>query len=488
MRHPECLATLVDLGIIQEVVRPLMSGKEAQIYLVVSDDELRVAKVYKTAQNRSFRQRAEYTEGRAVRNTRTQRAMSKRSRFGRAQDEASWRSAEVDIIYRLHAAGVRVPEPYQFIDGILVMELITGPDGDPAPRLADVTLDRAEAGAVFATLLSAVVKMLSAGVVHGDLSEFNVLMSHDGPVVIDFPQAVDPARNQNARKLLFRDVDNLNQILLPGQRRLRYGPELWNLYSRSELTADTQLTGRYKSSAKKADTEAVLREVESAAQDAERRREAEGPSRRRRRRGGGGAQPAHTPVVEMKNPPRGVLANHVDDETTTTTPEGVPAARNQSTPKRDTPRRDTPKRDTPRRDTPKRDTPRRDTPRRNSPRRNAHNQSAPRDNRDRDNTRNQGSPRDNRDRDNTRNQGSPRDNTRNQGSPRDNTRNQGSPRDNTRNQGSPRDNTRKRNTPEVKPATSDTSPRPRRRRRGRGRGPGPGTGPGTGSGPGKAVA
>ena len=288
MHHPECLTPLVDQGIIQEVVRPLKSGKEAQIYLVVSGDELRVAKVYKTAQNRSFRQRVEYTEGRAVRNTRTQRAKSKHTRYGRAQDEAAWRSSEVDIIYRLRAAGVWVPEPFFFSDGVLVMELITGADGYPAPLLADVALDRADVSAVFATLLSDVVKMLCAGVVHGDLSEFNVLMGQAGPVLIDFPQAVDPAHNQNAHKLLLRDVDNLNQYLVraaPGMRRLQYGQEMWDLYTRSELTPDTRLTGRYKAPQKKADTSAVLYEIQAAADEAERRRDAQsqGPSRRRRR-------------------------------------------------------------------------------------------------------------------------------------------------------------------------------------------------------------
>jgi RIO kinase 1 len=288
MRHPECLAPLVDQGIIEQVVRPLMSGKEAQIYLVVSGGELRVAKVYKAAQDRTFRQRAAYTEGRMVRNTRTQRAMSKHSRYGRAQDEAMWRSAEVDVIYRLQAAGVRVPEPYHFIDGVLVMELITDASGEPAPRLADVKIDRVEAEAIFATLLSEVVKMLCAGVVHGDLSDFNVLLGHDGPVLIDFPQAVDPSHNQTARQLLLRDVDNLNLFLArtaPGRRRLPYGPELWSLYTRGELTRETLLTGRYQAPQRKADDSAVLREIEVAARDAQRR-DAMGPapSRRRRRR------------------------------------------------------------------------------------------------------------------------------------------------------------------------------------------------------------
>jgi RIO kinase 1 len=287
MRPPECLAALVDEGIIEQVVRPLMSGKEAQIYLVVSRGELCVAKVYKAAQDRTFRQRAAYTEGRAVRNTRTQRAMSKHSRYGRVQDEAMWRSAEVDVLYRLRAAGVRVPKPHQFIDGVLVMELITDASGEPAPRLADVKLDRVAASAIFATLLSEVVKMLCAGVVHGDLSDFNVLLGRDGPVLIDFPQAVDPARNQAARQLLLRDVDNLKQFLVrvaPGQRQFPYGPELWDLYARGELTWETQLTGRYQPPQRTADTSAVMREIAVAARDAQHRRDSWGPAPSHRRR------------------------------------------------------------------------------------------------------------------------------------------------------------------------------------------------------------
>ncbi len=309
MREPECLTPLLDQGIIQEVIRPLMSGKEAQVYLVVSGDALRVAKVYKTAHNRSFRQRVEYTEGRAVRNSRTRRAMGRHSRFGRAQDEAAWRSAEVDIISKLHAAGLMVPEPYNFIDGVLLMELVTDADGEPAPRLADVTLDRDSASWVFKTLLTQVVGMLCAGVVHGDLSEFNVLLGHSGPVVIDFPQSVDPSHNQSARKLLLRDVDNLQLFLahaVPGLRRLPYGQELWELYTHNNLTPETQLTGRYKAPTRKANTKAVLYEVEVAERDARKREDAQGnKKRRRRRRKRGPKQPAGTAEASAKKPKEG---------------------------------------------------------------------------------------------------------------------------------------------------------------------------------------
>jgi RIO kinase 1 len=279
MRIPESLSSLVDAGIIEEVLRPLMSGKEAQIYLVRSAGERRVAKVYKAAQDRSFRQRAEYTEGRTVRNSRDQRAQSKRTRHGREQDEIAWRATEVDMIYRLHAAGVRVPTPFHFIDGVLIMELIVDSDGDPAPRLGDLDFDRESASEIYDQLLRYVVQMLCADVVHGDLSGFNVLMAADGPVIIDFPQAVNAAGNQNARKLLLRDVDNLHHFLArfaPEKRRLPYAEEMWQLYQRGELTPEVPLTGRYRAAETKVDTSLVLDLIADAEQDERRRRSSKG--------------------------------------------------------------------------------------------------------------------------------------------------------------------------------------------------------------------
>jgi RIO kinase 1 len=279
IRTPDSLAVLVDFGIVQEVVRPLMSGKEAQIYLVVSEGQERVAKVYKEAQERTFKHRAEYTEGRKTRNSRDQRAINKRSRHGRKQDEAAWRTAEVDMIYRLRDAGVRVPEPFHFVDGVLVMELIKDGEGDPAPRLGDISLGPREAVAVYDALIAEVVRMLCAGVVHGDLSEFNVLMAADGPVVIDFPQSVDPASNQNARRLLLRDVANLHRFvarLAPGTRRPLYAEEMWELYKSNRLTPTTRLGGNYKPPAVKTDTREVLDLIADADQDERARRGANG--------------------------------------------------------------------------------------------------------------------------------------------------------------------------------------------------------------------
>src|SRR5882757_5757107 len=283
MRIPDSLMSLADEGIIEEVLRPLMSGKEAQVFLVRSGGELRVAKVYKQAQDRTFKHRAEYTEGRTVRNSRDQRAMNKRTRHGRAQDETAWRSAEVDMIYRLRAAGVRVPVPHHFVDGVLIMELVADAEGNPAPRLGDVRLEPDAARKIFEHLLAEVIRMLSAGVVHGDLSDFNVLMGRDGPVIIDFPQAVNAAGNQNARKMLLRDVDNLHHFVtpyFPGRQAPPYAQEMWRLYERGELTADTKLRGRFRASEKQASTDDVVLLIADAEQDERRRREKLGLSLR----------------------------------------------------------------------------------------------------------------------------------------------------------------------------------------------------------------
>jgi len=276
MRVPNRLQPLLDQGVIEEVVRPLMSGKEAEIYLVVADGEECVAKVYKDAQSRSFQHRAEYTEGRRVRSSREQRAMKKGSRYGRARTEDAWSAAEVDAIYRLRAAGVRVPEPYAFVEGVLVMELIKDAQGDPAPRLVDRSFDPEAATELFQLLLREVVKMLCAGIIHADLSDFNVLLSADGPVIIDFPQAVDPAGNQNARKLLLRDVKNLTDFLsrfAPKLRKTRYGPEMWSLYERSELDPQTPLTGRHDAKKKSANVSSLLDEILAIEQEVRERRE-----------------------------------------------------------------------------------------------------------------------------------------------------------------------------------------------------------------------
>ncbi len=301
MRVPERLLPLVEQGIVEQVVMPLQAGKEAQVFLVRAGGELRVAKVYKEVEYRGFRNRADYTDGRKVRSSRSQRAIDKRSAFGRRQEEQAWHAAEVDALYRISAAGVRVPEPHAFVDGVLVMELVSDDQGRPAPRLADLSLDRVQAVELFHLLLREVVKMLCSGIVHADLSDFNVLMGQNGPVLIDFPQAVDPATNNHARRLLIRDVNNLTRILgrfAPKLRRKRYGQEIWALYERGDLKPDTPLTGKVQRPSQQADVDAVLAEIAAIERETQERREALGLPP---------AKPPRAPVVAAK-PPRPVSA------------------------------------------------------------------------------------------------------------------------------------------------------------------------------------
>ncbi len=266
-------------GLIDTVVRQLMSGKEAMVYVVRCGDETRCAKIYKEATHRSFRQAVDYTENRKVKNSRQARAMAKGTKFGREAQEAAWQSAEVDALYRLAGAGVRVPKPYNFHDGVLLMELVTDADGDAAPRLNDVTFTAEEAQRHHATLLVEVVRMLCAGVVHGDLSEFNILLGHeagvDGPVIIDLPQAVDAAGNNHAQRMLLRDVENLRNFFGQFAADLlgtHYGPEIWDLYQRGILSVDTVLTGKFAHKTGAVDVGGVMREIgDAAAEEAARR-------------------------------------------------------------------------------------------------------------------------------------------------------------------------------------------------------------------------
>jgi RIO kinase 1 len=267
MKAPARLQTLIDEGLIDSVVRQLKSGKEADVFVVRVGDDTRCAKVYKEATNRSFRQAVDYTENRKVKNSRQARAMAKGTRYGRAQQEAAWQSAEVDALYRLAGAGVRVPKPHNFHEGVLLMELVADAAGDAAPRLNDAHITPEEAQAHHAALLREVVRMLCAGVVHGDLSEFNILLAADGPVIIDLPQAVDAAGNNHAARMLLRDVNNLRNFfgrLAPAILPTQHGPEMWDLYTRGVLLPDTPLTGRYERQPGAVDLASVMREIEDA--------------------------------------------------------------------------------------------------------------------------------------------------------------------------------------------------------------------------------
>ena len=265
MKTPTRLEPLLEDGLIDDVVRQLMSGKEATVYVVRCGDDVRCAKVYKEANKRSFRQSVDYTEGRKVKSSRQSRAMEKGSKFGRKAQEEAWQSAEVDALYRLAAAGVRVPKPFNFYEGVLLMELVTDANGNAAPRLNDVELTAEQARIYHRVLIQEVVRMLCAGIVHGDLSEFNILLSQDGPVIIDLPQAVDAAGNNQAKGMLERDVDNLASYFgrfAPELLTSQYGKEIWALYAHGDLKLDTVLSGRFKEETKAVDLKSVMREID----------------------------------------------------------------------------------------------------------------------------------------------------------------------------------------------------------------------------------
>ena len=274
MKTPPGLQELIEDGIIDEVIRPLKSGKEAAVYLVASGAIVRCAKVYKNANNRGFHKLAEYQEGRKARGSRDARAMGKRSRHGRKEQEAAWKNAEVDALYRLDAAGVRVPKPYGFFNGVLLMEVITDEHGDAAPRLNDVQATPEQAREWQNFLMSQVVIMLCAGLIHGDLSEYNVLLDANGPVIIDLPQAVDAASNNNAFAMLQRDVNNITAYCgryAPELLETEYAYEIWQLFQTRKLRPDSELTGLFVHDQTEADVEGVLRQIDEARDEAERR-------------------------------------------------------------------------------------------------------------------------------------------------------------------------------------------------------------------------
>ena len=274
MKIPKRLEPLLEDGLIDGVVRQLMSGKEAMVFVVHCGDDIRCAKVYKEANKRSFRQAVDYTENRKTKNSRQARAMAKGTKYGREMQEAAWQSAEVDALYRLAAAGVRVPTPYNFHEGVLLMELVADADGNAAPRLNDVSLSEAEALAHHHSLIREVVRMLCAGVIHGDLSEFNILIDADGPVIIDLPQAVDAAGNNHAQTMLARDVNNLKTYFsqyAPALSTTQYAKEIWALYEHGKLHPEFELTGRYECTLPEVDLEGVMREIDDALKEEEAR-------------------------------------------------------------------------------------------------------------------------------------------------------------------------------------------------------------------------
>jgi len=271
VKTPQGLQALIDDGVIDEVLRPLKSGKEATVYMVRSGDVVRCAKVYKDMAQRSFQQRVQYQEGRKVRGSREARAIGRASKYGRKQQEAAWKNTEVDALYQLRAAGVRVPEPYSYVHGVLVMEMVTDADGHAAPRLGEVELTAEQAREYHRVLLRQVVRMLCCGLIHGDLSAYNVLVGPDGPVVIDFPQVVSASGNNAARRLLLRDVNNLTASLgrwAPELLDTWYGEEMWALFEAGALQAETELTGNFEPDETAVDLDSVRQAINDAREEA----------------------------------------------------------------------------------------------------------------------------------------------------------------------------------------------------------------------------
>ncbi|KAB2826068.1 PA4780 family RIO1-like protein kinase [Aliivibrio finisterrensis] len=276
MKIPNRLLPLVEDGLIDEVLTQLMSGKEASVYIVRSGDNIQCAKVYKEIEQRSFKQAVAYREGRKVKNSRRARAMEKGSKFGRDEQEKVWQNAEMDALYKLSEADVRVPTPYGCFDGVLLMELVTDDEGSVAPRLNDVTLTKEQAMRDHDLMIQYVTRMLCAGIVHGDLSEFNVLVDHLGPVIIDLPQAVDASANNNAKWMLERDVNNMTTYYgqyAPELLGSEYAKEMWALYESGELTPNSKLTGVFIDDGKDADVDGLMAEINAVMEEARLRKE-----------------------------------------------------------------------------------------------------------------------------------------------------------------------------------------------------------------------
>jgi RIO kinase 1 len=276
MKIPKRIQPLVNDGLVDKVLRQLMSGKEATVFVVQCGEEIRCAKVYKEASKRSFKQAVLYNEGRKVRNGRRARAMEKGSKFGRKQQEDVWQNAEVEALYKLADAGVRVPQPYGCFEGVLLMELITDEEGFAAPRLNDVSMSEEQAIEDHLDIMQHIVRMLSVGIVHGDLSEFNVLVDEWGPVIIDLPQAVDAAANNNAKSMLLRDVNNMTNYFsqfAPTLSNTQYGKEIWAHYEAGDLSAETVLTGQFKEDKTHTDIGNIIEEIEAARTEHEENQE-----------------------------------------------------------------------------------------------------------------------------------------------------------------------------------------------------------------------
>jgi RIO kinase 1 len=274
MKIPKGLQPLIEDGLIDAVVRRLQGGKEASVYIVRRAEQTLCAKVYKEAEHRGFHKLAQYQEGRKARGSRDARAMGKHGRYGRKVQESEWKNAEITALYQLANAGVRVPRPQGVHEGVLLMELIVDAHGNPAPRLNEVEMTAEQARSWHGFMIAQIVLMLCSGLIHGDLSEYNVLVDADGPVIIDLPQAVNASGNNNAFRMLERDVNNMRASFARAAPELlesEYALEIWHVYESGELKPDSALSGRFKRADGAVDVAAVLDTIEAEREQAEAR-------------------------------------------------------------------------------------------------------------------------------------------------------------------------------------------------------------------------
>jgi len=274
MKIPKRFKPLIEDGLINEVIQTIMSGKEATLYIVRCGAEIRCAKVYKEANKRSFKKSVQYQEGRKVKNSRRARAMEKGSKYGKQQQEETWQNAEIDSLRKVRDCGVRVPETFGCFDGVLLMELITDKNNQVAPRLADISMTEATAIKEHSIIINFIVLMLCAGIIHGDLSEFNVLIGKNGAVIIDLPQAVDAASNNNAELMFKRDVNNMTRYFAnyaPKLINTSYAEEIWEHYEDGSLHPSITLSGVFKEPSALANVDTVIQEIKAALAEEEAR-------------------------------------------------------------------------------------------------------------------------------------------------------------------------------------------------------------------------